>query len=73
MDVPETTTDDAVGEMERRTCEGDCNDPVTHKLRNSGGEHLFVCDSCAEEFNGEGVTVEKLSESERYVVTTPSE
>jgi hypothetical protein len=73
MDIPETMTDDVVGDMERRTCEGDCNDAVTHRLRNSGGEHLFVCESCAEKFNGEEVTVEMLSEPEQYVVTTPSE
>lgn len=73
MDASETTTDDVVGEMERRACEGACNDPVTHKLRNSGGGHLFVCDSCAEKFNSEEVTVETLSEPEQYVVTTPSE
>lgn len=54
---------------ERRTCEAECNEPATHRLENGGGEHLFVCPSCADVFGGEGTDVTSLPDGRRYVYT----
>lgn len=54
---------------ERRTCEADCDEPATHRLENAGGEHLFVCESCADTFGGDDVDVAELPEGSRYVYT----
>lgn len=55
--------------IERRTCETDCDEPATRRLENPGGEHLYVCDLCAEKFGGDGTDVTTLPEGQRYVYT----
>lgn len=57
------------GSVERRTCEADCDEAATHELKNRGGEHFFVCESCAFKFGDDGVEITTLTEGRRYVYT----